>query len=451
MSTDYRLLRKVPACDLFDGRLEEFGIREHVKPEATTEKSRLLMDGRNYMWAYVDDDGFVGCLTRYAPNGAPGKILNALANVFDTDIVSEYEPQFWGFDTQEEWDACMEKMSQKAEEEIIAPDPDVAPIISKLFDWYATGRLSLKEAAYKARDAGLVYRKSGAKVPVSTVHSILRNRIYTGWFEWNGKMIQDRHEPLVSVELWERVQAVMDGRFAKKHRRMTHDFAFSGLIACSKCCCSAVGEIKKQRYVYYHCTGYADKCKGNPATCRRKYVREEVLEQQFTSLLGRLHFDDEVLSWVQEALRASHADKRREQEEAIARLRAEYDRLQRRLDTMYVDRLDGRVDAAFFDKMAAEWRAEQWRCQREIDQHQEADKSYMDEGAQILELARNAQQLFERQEPRQKRRLLNFVLSNCTWEDGEVVATFREPFDLLAETTAIAARSAVSKIPNLTK
>ena len=118
---------------------------------------------------------------------------------------------------------------------------------------------------------------------------------------------------------------------------------------------------------------------------------------------------------------------------------------------MYVDKLDGRVDAAFFDKMTAEWRAEQSRCQLEIDRHQEADKSYMDEGAQILELARNAQRLFAWQEPRQKRRLLNFVLSNCTWEDGKVVATFREPFDLLAETTAIAARSAVSKIPNLTK
>jgi site-specific DNA recombinase len=169
---------------------------------------------------------------------------------------------------------------------------------------------------------------------VSTVHSILRNRIYTGWFEWNGKMIQRRHEPLISVELWERVQAVMDGRFAKKHRRMTHDFAFSGLIACAKCGCSVVGEIKKQRYVYYHCTGYSDKCQGNPATCRRKYVREEALEQQFTSLLGQLQFDDEVLSWVQEALHSSHADKRREQEEAIARLRAEYDRLQRRLDAM---------------------------------------------------------------------------------------------------------------------
>src|SRR5438552_1232022 len=121
-----------------------------------------------------------------------------------------------------------------------------------------------------------LYRKSGAKVPVSAVHSILRNRLYTGQFEWNGKLIQGKHEPLVSVELWERVQGVLDGRFAKKHRRMSHDFAFSGLIACSTCGCSVVGEIKKQRYVYYHRTGYADKCLGNPASCRRRYVREEI-------------------------------------------------------------------------------------------------------------------------------------------------------------------------------
>ena len=55
-----------------------------------------------------------------------------------------------------------------------------------------------------------------------------------------------------------------------------------------------------------------------------------------------------------------------------------------------------------------EWREEQDRCQREIERHQDADQSYMDEGVQILELARNAQRLFERQEPREKRRLLNF-------------------------------------------
>ncbi len=65
----------------------------------------------------------------------------------------------------------------------------------------------------------------------------------------------------------------------------------------------------------------------------------------------------------------------------------------------------------------------------------------MDEGVALLDLARNAQRLFAKQEPREKRRLLNFVLSNCSWEDGEVVATFRQPFDMLAETATAAARS----------
>ena len=329
---------------------------------------------------------------------------------------------------------------------IIVTDPAVAPLIAKLFEWYASGQYTVREATVKVRELGLVHRKSGTKVPVSTVNAILRNRLYCGQFEWNGKQYQGSHEAIVSVELWERVQAVMDGRLAKKQRRMTRDFAFSGLIACHTCGCAVVGEIKKERYVYYHCTGHADKCQGNPATCRRKYVREEVLEQQFTELLGRLHFDDEVLEWVRDALHASHADQRREHEEAIKRHQAEYKRLDDRIRAMYVDKLDGIVEAAFYEKMSGQWREEQNRCQREIDRLQTANKSYMDEGVQILELASNAQKLFESQEPRQKRRLLNFLLSNCSWEDGEVVATFRQPFDLLAETTAIAAsRKATAK------
>ena len=234
---------------------------------------------------------------------------------------------------------------------------------------------------------------------------------------------------------------MLNGRFAKKHRRMTHDFAFSGLIACAKCGCSVVGEIKKQRYVYYHCTGYADKCQGNPASCRR---RRQEARGQFTELLGRLQFDEEVLTWVREALHASHADERREHQEAIRRLQVEHKRLGDRINAMYLDKLDGRVDEAFFDKMSAEWREEQNRCLREIARHEAAEQSYLQEGVQIIELARNAQRLFERQEPRQKRHLLNFVLSNCMWVNGEVVPTFRQPFDLLAETAAIAVSKAAS-------
>ena len=222
------------------------------------------------------------------------------------------------------------------------------------------------------------------------------------------------------------MQDTLDGRYAGRHRRVKHDFAFSSLIVCGHCGCSLVGEIQKQRYIYYHCTGYRGNC-GEP------YVREEVLEEKFAAVLGRLTFEEEILEWIREALHASYADVRREHEEAIERLRAEHDRLQNRIHTAYIDKLDGTIDAAFYEKISGEWRAEQDRCLRDIDHHQSADRSYLEEGVRLIELAQNSQSLFEKQEAREKRRLLNYLVSNSSWRDGELSATLRKPFDLLAE------------------
>src|ERR1700730_7564925 len=79
---------------------------------------------------------------------------------------------------------------------------------------------------------------------------------------------------------------------------------------------------------------------------------------------------------VHEALHASHADERREHEEAIRRLQGEH-RLGDRINAMYVDKHDGRVEGAIVDKMSAEWREEQNRCLREIERHEAAEQSYM--------------------------------------------------------------------------
>ena len=68
-----------------------------------------------------------------------------------------------------------------------------------------------------------------------------------------------------------------------------------------------------------------------------------------------------------------------------------------------------------------------------------ADRSYLDEGVRLIELAHGASRLFAKQGPLEKRRLLNFVLSNSTWKNGELSVTFRQPFDLLAEAAAAAA------------
>ncbi|MFN9942891.1 MAG: recombinase family protein, partial [bacterium] len=66
---------------------------------------------------------------------------------------------------------------------MIAVDLHIAPFIKTLFEEFSTGRHSLKSVAKFMHDKGFRYPKSLAKVPVSTIHTILRNRIYTGWFD----------------------------------------------------------------------------------------------------------------------------------------------------------------------------------------------------------------------------------------------------------------------------
>ena len=88
----------------------------------------------------------------------------------------------------------------------IVPDPILAPIIKRLYEQYATGKHSLKDMVRTARADGFTYRKSGDAVPKSTIHKILRNRIYSGDFEFDGMTYHGTYEPIVSRELWERVQ-----------------------------------------------------------------------------------------------------------------------------------------------------------------------------------------------------------------------------------------------------
>ena len=313
---------------------------------------------------------------------------------------------------------------------MIEPDPDFAPLVTRLFETYAGGSHSLKELTHLAREWGLTFR-SGSQMSKSVIHKILRNPIYMGRFRWAGIEYQGVHQPIVSRQLFESVQQRLEGRCALGPHPSKHDFAFSGLVSCGHCGCSFVGEIKKQRYVYYHCTGYKQKCP-------EPYTREEVLAERFAGLLKGLAVDSEVVEWVAGALRESHVDEKHEREEAVARLQADYDRIQARLDAMYLDKLDGRIDAPFFDRKSADWRREQDGILRNIQVHQTADQSYIEDGIQLLELAGDAHQLFLEQEPKEKRRLLDFIVSSASWKEGELSVNLRQPFNLIRDGVAAA-------------
>lgn len=316
---------------------------------------------------------------------------------------------------------------ERGGEKVIDADPERDTQVRQLYELYATGRYSISDLVREVASVGLVYRKSGVRVPKSAIASLLRNPIYYGDFMWDGKLYHGKHTPIVSRELWLRVQDVLVRR--EKPRAKERHFAFTGLVKCGHCGCSLTAEMKKDKYVYYHCTSHRGKCS-------EPYVREEKLSRILGEALRAIRIDEDVLGWLVEALRASHADEKAYRDQMITSLRRSYDRLKDRLDKMYIDKLDGRVPDEFFEAKKTEWTAEREKILESLKAHERADKSYIEKGVEILELAHKAHPLYLTQTPHEQRRLIDCVLSNCTFSEGQITPTYRKPFDSLAVTNA---------------
>ena len=238
---------------------------------------------------------------------------------------------------------------------------------------------------------------AGRPIPKSTVSKILRNRVYSGKFEWKGERYAAAFESIVPGDLWLAAQAALDRRLGKRAKKTGHCFAFSGMLQCGSCGFAMVGEIKKKKYVYYHCSGARGRCP-------EPYVRQETLEEAFSAMLRRVSIDEDIVAWISTALRESHSDQKQFRDESIAKLKEDHVRLQKRLDVMYEDRLDSRIHVSLFERKSAEYRQEQTRILAEIEGFGSADGQYVEAGIRLLELTRNMHRLFEKQQATEKRR-----------------------------------------------
>ena len=305
---------------------------------------------------------------------------------------------------------------------VIITDSDAAPMITDLFGRFATGRYSLKVLVKEVNAEGLKLR--GRKLYSSVVHQILRKRLYTGDFDWDGSTYTGSHEPLVTRECWQRVQELLDARAENKTRKVKHDFAYTGLVHCGHCGCLFVGELKKRKYVYYHCTG-------NRGKCEEPYTRQEILAREFAEVLQELVIPQAILEWLGNDVLASDQTEQAARAQAIKKLQARYEQIQARIETMYLDKLDGRITQEFFDKQSAAWRSEQDGLQSKIQDVQKATPAPVDQAVDMLRLTSRASELFLQQPAAEQRRLLQVVVEKAAWQDGALQTALFEPFEIL--------------------
>jgi site-specific DNA recombinase len=292
-----------------------------------------------------------------------------------------------------------------------------AEIAQYIFERYTTGQFSLLALSKDVR------HRWGTYVSKANVHQILTNPFYIGQFVWRGHTYQGTHATFISADLYARAQAVLRGHNKPKYSK--HDIAFRGLLTCAHDDCTVTAELKKNKYVYYRCSG-------GRGPCELPRFREEDISEKLGNVLRDVSLPPEVARAIEASLGRQQDEMRKRAEGERARLERELNALHRRMDAAYEDKLNGTISDDFWQRKQADWESEDARLKGHISKLTDStiDDRLLDVH-RILELAQRAHSLYLTRKPAEQAELLKKVLLNCSINAISLYPTYRKPFDLI--------------------
>lgn len=301
-----------------------------------------------------------------------------------------------------------------------------ARYIALAFELYDTGNFTLRTVSQELYDHG--WSISGKPISISELHKLLSDPFFCGEFVWNGKLFKSaKHEPLISKELFYRVQDRLK-RVYKAGKYRKHDFLFGGgLTICGECDRVVTWEIQKG-HSYGHCTQYKTAC------TQKKYIKENNVSNKVLEIFDQLKIDDpDILEWVRKALKESHQEEKEYHAEIINDLQRKKSQIEKRLDTIYDDRVDKVISKEQYSRKQKQYEGELEAVLESIEKHTKANISYQKLGMNIFELSQRGREIYEKLLTKEeKRELLYFVLSNMKIRGEEVIPTFHNGFEVIA-------------------
>ncbi len=197
---------------------------------------------------------------------------------------------------------------------LLVPNDD-AKYIQEGFELMATGIYNQKEVFNKLKAKGF-------KSSMTAIASIFRNHLYYGGVFIKGykdeeeTVVDGIHEPIITKQLFIKVQDVLNNRCKKyhtAHKKINEKFPLKGFLTCPLCKTPLTASSSKGRskhYTYYHCISpcneryrledvnlwFADFLQSieleKPAqTLFVEMIKDELLKQNGKSELGPKHYE----------------------------------------------------------------------------------------------------------------------------------------------------------------
>ena len=307
---------------------------------------------------------------------------------------------------------------------MIVPDPERAPMVRKAFELHATGTYTLDRLHQTVNALGLTNR-SGKPLSRSQYHRLLQNPIYYGVIAVKEEHYSGKHEPLITKDLFDTVQAVMN-RKSKPKAPELKPYLYRGMFRCGECGCFITAETQKG-HNYLRCTKRVKK------DCSQRFVREEIVSEQVTRFIQLVSLPAATADWMITELQAEQARGKDTLKQSIESVRSQIEQADAKLNRLMAAYLDTTVSLEEFRQAKNQIIDDKRRLEDQIVTLEKNGGNWFEPAIRFINAAKQASILAQTGSPQEKRDFLRKNGSNLKIEDRTVFAEPRQAWKLVVD------------------
>jgi site-specific DNA recombinase len=313
-------------------------------------------------------------------------------------------------------------------EPVIVPGKD-AELIQWIFREVARGESNVMDIFREVKRKGL-------KIQKSNIWNLLRNPVYCGrifipsYKDEREATVKATHEPIISEELFEEVQDVLNGR--KKNYPVKHclqeQLPLRGFLECPRCGKTLTGSASRGnggRYYYYHCLkGCGERVKAN------------TINDKFVSELHGIKANENVIDLFEEIMMDYAKQAGSDKSTALKQLKDETAKNQTRINQAQQLLLDGSLEPDDYKEIKTRYEMQirqLERKQQELTTMDENLKGYITHGVKLL---KNLPEYYQQATLTAKRQIIGSIFpEKLVFEENTYRTTRRnEVVDLICRT-----------------
>ncbi len=327
-----------------------------------------------------------------------------------------------------------EIINENSERRFVIPDSATKDYVIQAFEKFATGSYTVADICDWFFSVGMTQKKNKEKpMAVSMVSRMFSNKFYIGITRWNGIVGEGVHEPIISKELFQRVQIVLDDRVHGRSRKRKNLFLLRGLMTCGECGGIITYENQttssKRLIPYYRCSKRKNSRK---VACTQPYIQAEVLEKEMFRAVEAARLPRHIVIKLEKKLKEIHE---REQESVTRerkQLQAKIDQLNEKERSLVNKYLENKLTEEIYETIREEVSSERINCKARL----EASESTIQVAIKVLEravtFARDIPVAYKRAPDPIKRQFLSTLFKEIVAKDGGLQkVVLNEPLDFI--------------------